>query len=136
MSNNKTNNVGGLNIDPSQTAALLGLSGGSGGPLQEQFLSLMVEDLMEQKATRDQEKANKEAFRKSRRDALLKEHAQQEALRSQCPHLKPNYQPNIGGQRDHSGHYHWICSYCMREWTDTELPVHLRVSMERVGGPL
>lgn len=59
----------------------------------------------------------------------------EEAIQGHCPHMKPNFTPAISGQRDHLHHYHWICAYCAKEWTDGALPAHLRVPMDIIGGP-
>lgn len=54
-----------------------------------------------------------------------------------CPHMKPgNAGSAIGGQRDHQGNYLWICQFCSKQWKNDELPIGLRIPMERVGGPI
>lgn len=67
--------------------------------------------------------------------ALLKQWEQEKLVRSQCPHLKQNGQSALAGQRDHHNHYHFICAFCAEEWTDNEVPLHLRIPLERIGGP-
>ncbi len=54
-----------------------------------------------------------------------------------CIHRKPapSHEPSIGGQRDHRQQTHFICLYCHQEWLGNELPNHLRIPAERIGGP-
>jgi hypothetical protein len=59
----------------------------------------------------------------------------QEALQSACPHMKPNMQPAIAGQRDHQHQYHFICAFCAKEYTQQTLPPWLRIPIEWIGGP-
>lgn len=68
-------------------------------------------------------------------EALLKQAEKDKITQQQCPHIKPNAQSAIGGQWDHHGKYHWICAYCAKEWQDNDLPLHLRIDMNKVGGP-
>lgn len=58
------------------------------------------------------------------------------AERDGCPHQKPNNRGSaIAGTRDHQGHYHFLCQYCQKEWTDNALPPHLRIDSDFIGGP-
>lgn len=62
--------------------------------------------------------------------------AQAKLLNQQsCPHMKPNFRPATGGQKDHKGTLHMICQYCQKEWTGHELPSHLYIPSEMIGGP-
>jgi hypothetical protein len=101
--------------------------------LQRELITLEREQ--EDKQKRDEEKHNREAFRKSRLEAIEQERQAREWNQSQCNHRKENGRPSIGGQRDHSGHYMFICLNCMKQWVDGELPMTHRIPMELVGGP-
>lgn len=110
--------------------------------LQKQYLlqqlrigQLQEYDLGKKRAlAEEQESMAKEARRQGAINTAQK--AEREALIQQaCPHLKPNFTPAIGGQRDSKGTSHWICAYCSKTWINNELPVHLRIPSDRVGGP-
>lgn len=67
---------------------------------------------------------------------IRKQIARKTAERDGCPHQKPNNRGSaIAGTRDHQGHYHFLCQYCQKEWTDNELPPHLRIDSDFIGGP-
>lgn len=108
--------------------------------LQARLLEMQIAELERQKNER--EKSEKDALELILRQreiglkAMLQEDEQKKLNQAQCSHKKPNGLPNIGGQRDHRQHYHWICSYCSKEWTDNELPLDLRISQDLVGGPV
>lgn len=111
--------------------------------IQEELLKIQLEDarlglIQKQRAEQEflQKKNQDDNFRKSRLAAVEQERASKELQQSSCPHTKQNGQPCIGGQKDHRGHYHFLCMWCMKEWIDGELPMHLRIPMERVGGPI
>ena len=103
--------------------------------LQESILAMQFAKLKREEdelERRDNEQKNARLIGIS---ALNQERANELEKQRQCPHIKPNAQPAIGGQWDHQGTFHWTCAYCAKEWTNNELPVHLRIDMSRVGGP-
>jgi len=89
------------------------------------------------KETLDEEtrEAQERAFREAHISAVRAVEAQKEAEQAACPHMKPNFRPATGGQKDHKGKFHFICQYCGKEFGD-ELPYHLRIPSEMVGGPI
>lgn len=102
---------------------------------QEQLLRLQLIKLQRE----EKERAEAEELARNARmigmSALIQERENELQHQQACPHLKPNGQSAIAGQRDHRNHYHWICQYCAKEWYDQEVPLHLRVDLARVGGP-
>lgn len=102
---------------------------------QLQFQELQLRRLQKQ----DTEEAEQEAMKmKARLEAakqLESARKQQEAIQGVCPHLKPNGQPSIAGQRDHQRNHIFICAYCQKLFDQHTLPPHLRIDSQKVGGP-
>jgi hypothetical protein len=100
----------------------------------------LFQALLEKARRERQEEAEREAARlrakaegaRAREAAAQQERAQQ----ATCPHMKPWGGPAIAGQRDHQHHVHFICLYCGKQWVDAELPAHLRIPSDEVGGPI
>jgi len=110
--------------------------------LQEALLALQYENALleneqakRHKTAREEQEMLNHNARKLGATVLDQQRKMELDKQNACPHLKPNAQPAIAGQWDHSGTYHWICAYCSKEWTGGELPLHLRIDMEKVGGP-
>ena len=120
-------------VDPANILAEPSRTGMS--DLQERYLRLQVEALEKDVAKTKEDEQQRVQIRKAGAQAMAQRAAEQEAIQSSCPHLKPNSMPSIGGQRDHQGHYNWICLYCGKEWKDNGLPPQLRIDMSMVGGP-
>jgi hypothetical protein len=131
MSNNSKQSNGSL-VDQ---AALVAASGGSGGGAQDLLAAILVEKFAKEKAEQDKETAQVRAFKEAQLAAVEKTIQDKLNLQRQCPHLKPNHKSAVGGQKDHSGHYHFICQYCQKEWVDGELPYQLQIPGDTVGGP-
>ena len=109
---------------------------------QEQLLDVQLAEaklsLVEKQdalAKKIEEERQKKAVQASGAKAMAQRQEQQKLAQDNCPHIKPNFQPSIGGQRDHQGDYNWICLYCGKEWKNQELPPRLRIDMQLVGGP-
>lgn len=107
--------------------------------LASQGKSHPVMDLLQkqmEEADAERQLRRKEQLESKRQNSLAMERQRQLELQAQeaCPHLKPNGMPNIAGQRDHSNNYHYICQRCFKPWTNN-LPGHLQISHEFVGGP-
>lgn len=98
---------------------------------------LQYERELEERNQRDSQKASNHAARLQGMESIKRQAANKRLEQDQCPHMKPmNGGTAVAGQHDHNKVYHWICQYCQKEWTGGELPVHLRVDMALVGGPL
>jgi hypothetical protein len=52
-----------------------------------------------------------------------------------CSHLMENNKTFLGGQRDHSGHTHYICQFCGAEFDETTVPPMLKPPLMNIGGP-
>ena len=57
-------------------------------------------------------------------------------MQASCPHQKPFGGPSIAAQRDHQQNVIWICLYCGKTWLNNDIPPHLRIPGEEIGGPL
>lgn len=103
--------------------------------LQEQILTLQLAKLQREESQREADEQLAKNARLIGVTAMLQERENELAAQNQCPHLKPNGQSALGGQRDHRNHYHFICGLCAKEWKDSEVPLFLRIDMSRIGGP-
>lgn len=68
--------------------------------------------------------------------AIQDEMAMREWEQSECPHVKPNGYPAIGGIRDSKNNSHYICLRCQKMWVNEGLPMHLRQNLNPIGGPV
>lgn len=107
----------------------------SSDEVRRQKEALELEELKERRAEIKEQRRIALAARKQNAEQLEKARQNQEAIQSLCPHQKPNGQPAIAGQRDHQHHYIFICAYCAKVFNEYNLPPHLRIPAERVGGP-
>lgn len=101
---------------------------------QGRLAALQEDELAEKAEQRKKQKDQDIAFRKATLENIRIKTENETALKEACPHMKPNFQPAVGGQRDHKGNYHFVCQYCNKEFHNN-LPYHLQISGERVGGP-
>jgi hypothetical protein len=99
------------------------------------FQKLQRRRLEKQDAEEQEQEAMKLRARLEAARNLEKARKDQEAIQSVCPHLKPNGQPSIAGQRDHQRNHIFICAYCQKLFDQHTLPPHLRIDSQRVGGP-
>src|SRR5579885_545840 len=84
--------------------------------VQDQLAALQVQELAERLRKEREEKEYQETMRQANIESLRKDEARREASQAACPHMKPNFTPAIGGQRDHRGNFHYICQYCGKEF--------------------
>ena len=115
--------------------AALGHSAGGGGSVAEELQKILLKKYQKEIALEEEREAQQLAARKQNAMAMESRRQQEFATQSQCPHMKPNFQSAVGGQRDHQGNHLFICAYCAKEWRNNELPAHLRIPADRVGGP-
>lgn len=103
--------------------------------VQQQLAALLLKRLAKKDAEEEEVERLKRAARKAGMDAMVKGREMELAKQSQCAHLKPYGEPATAGQRLHSNVYLYICQYCAKEWRGNDLPLHLRVNSDIVGGP-
>lgn len=119
------------NIALALQAILSNQSGASSHPVMDLLNKrLMKQDAEETEALRvakEGQRQNAQAMELNRKN--------QEQLQAGCPHLKPNGMPNIAAQRDHSNNYNYICQRCFKPWQNNELPGHLAIDPQFIGGP-
>lgn len=96
---------------------------------------MLLSHLQEQKAEKDEERRARMEAKRQGAIAMENRRKAELAVQEQCSHMKPWGGSAIAGQRDHQGTFHWICQYCAKEWKNNELPVTLRIPLDRVGGP-
>jgi hypothetical protein len=134
-------------ISPQEVAAETMPSITGNEPLEElQRLLVLAQlrnaDLEFRKTSREEAKVTDqiEMLKRAREQNIIdirKQVAKRTAERNDCPHQKPNNRGSaIAGTRDHQGHYHFLCQYCQKEWTDGELPPMLRIDSDFIGGPI
>lgn len=103
--------------------------------MQKGLLALQYKKLAEEMGESDENKRMQMEARKQNAFQLEQARKLQEMNQQLCPHQKPNGQPAIAGQRDHQHEYIFICAYCAKTFSGRNLPPHLRIPAERVGGP-
>jgi hypothetical protein len=111
--------------------------GGTLSPSQELLAQLLARKLQRQLAQEDEaEDTNRKAREAGARTMQMKRD-QETAKQNACPHLKPNFQSALAGQRTHQHNYVFICQYCACEFDGNDLMTrpHLRIPMDRIGGP-
>lgn len=118
-----------------ELANLASVQGAPPTSAQEQMARLLVLKMEKELQAEKEEQQRLENLRLAQLENIKEMQRVQEETQRQCPHIKPNFRPAIGGQRDGKGHYQWICQYCQKQWIDSELPVQLRIPQEQVGGP-
>lgn len=121
--------------DIAQAALLSGALGGA-GTYSEEVARLLAESLAEELREKRGKKDAEKAFREQCQFNTQKEMREREERKSRCSHRKPNGVSNLGGQRDHSGMYHFICQSCQSEFDDRTVPPNLRPDSEKLGGPM
>lgn len=114
-------------------AALLASMGG-GGNAQDRLAALLERKLSNEYDEEQKKKNLEEAARLANLENIKRSREAEMSKQDACPHMKPNFQPALGGQKDHSGNYHFICQYCNKEFGNN-VPFHLRISADKVGGP-
>lgn len=108
----------------------------SEGKIEEATKLLALRKQMQELATdeiRDHENARVE---EQRLLAIQDEIEKREFEQSECPHVKPNGYPAIGGIRDSYNNTHYICLRCQKVWVNENLPMHLRQNLNPIGGPV
>lgn len=106
-------------------------------PAQEMLATLLARKLQRQLAQEDEaEETNKKAREAGARTMQMKRDMEF-GKQSACPHLKPNFQSALAGQRTHQHNYVFICQYCAKEFDGNDLmqTPHLRIPLDRIGGP-
>jgi hypothetical protein len=103
--------------------------------MQKGLLALQLKQLSKQVAEQDEAEQSHNAARLQNAIGQEKARQQQVQRQSMCPHVKPNGQSALGGQRINGTNYFFLCLYCQKEFNETNLPPHLRLPLERVGGP-
>lgn len=101
----------------------------------DETMSLFNEQLTEAKQERAETRRVAIEAQKQNAQAMVRQRNAVEALQSQCHHLKPNGRPNTVCQRDHSNNYHYLCQTCSKPWVNGELPAHLAIDPNFIGGP-
>lgn len=107
---------------------------GEGG-LSAQLQALLLRKFLKQETEENEALRIASEARKSGARAL--EQNRQMALKRQneCSHLKKWGGHCVVCQRDHGGHYHFMCLNCRHEWLDDLCPFQLRTDGELIGGP-
>jgi hypothetical protein len=121
--------------DLNETAMLATTMGKASGTAQEQLAAALTRKILKEEEAEEARVAQQKRLREQQLESIRAQMLQRDAMQAACPHMKPNFTSAIGGQRDHNNDYHWLCQYCAKEWLNDELPVHLRIPQDRVGGP-
>lgn len=118
-----------------ELAQIANTKSGTPTSAQDQMARLLVLKMEKELQAEKDEAERQQNLRLAQLENIRQMLKIQEETQAQCPHVKPNYRPAIGGQRDGRGNYQWICQYCCKQWVNNELPIHLRIPHEMVGGP-
>ena len=95
--------------------------------LRKQMLELVADEELGHEKARVEEQ---------RLIAIQEEMEKREYEQSECPHVKPNGYPAVGGIRDSHNNTHYICLRCQKMWVNDQLPMHLRQNLNPIGGPV
>jgi hypothetical protein len=126
--------------DIAGTAALVStLSQQGGGGAMDPNLSALV-GVLARKLQREEDeltqRANEQkAQQKQGAMAMDMRRKQQEAAQANCSHMKPWGGPALAGQRNHQHQVMLICQFCGKLFNGLDIPAHLRIPAERIGGP-
>ena len=104
--------------------------------VQAEVMRLFLERLRKEREAEEQRLEQQRRARESGARAREEAARAERAVQDSCPHMKPWGGPSIAGQRDHQHNVHFICLYCGKTWVNNELPAHLRIPSEEVGGPV
>jgi hypothetical protein len=104
--------------------------------MQQELMALFLERLKAEKAEREAEQERARQARLAGARAQEEAAAKERAMQASCNHTKPFGGPAIAAQRDHQHTTHWICLYCGKTWRNLEIPPHLRIPNEEIGGPI
>jgi rubrerythrin len=104
--------------------------------MQQELMALFLERLRAEKAKQEAEQERARQARLAGARAQEEAAARERAMQASCNHTKPFGGPAIAAQRDHQHNTHWICLYCGKTWLNAEIPPHLRIPSEEIGGPL
>jgi len=96
--------------------------------------AFQLDELKEKRAEKEEERRIQLESKKQNSLAMERKHQQDLAAQDHCHHLKGNGQSHLVGQRDHNNNYHYFCQTCQKHWLN-EIPGHLQIDMNRVGGP-
>lgn len=103
---------------------------------------LQLEELQAKKLKKemDQQEENEENRRKAHAEgarSMEQRRLNELAKQAACNHmLELQGGPAIVCQRNHNRDYMFMCQLCQKEWLNGEVPPHLRIPMDRIGGPL
>ena len=102
--------------------------------LEREKRELELEDLREKRDKRRAEAENIRRLRLANISRIAEERALKSRAQELCRHVKENGRPNIGGQKLSNGHLSLVCQTCHREFDETNLPPHLMISLDNIGG--
>lgn len=106
--------------------------------LDRRLKVLQLSKLEEETKKSEDEKDSIERFKVARKAEVELANSRERNMQAACLHRKRDNTANLGGQRDHSGHRHFICLNCNKHWMDQELPMELaqNFDFDRIGGPI
>ena len=117
--------------------ALSGL-GGTQSDLQSQVLQALLEnlqhDMQKKRAKEKEEEDNVRRLMQARNDSLKIERAQREHTQRVCDHRKENGHSRICGQKLSNNSLSLMCNLCYRQFDENNVPPHLMISGEFIGG--
>ena|SRR6185369_998146 len=101
----------------------------------DQLARLELRQRLEDEALRDEAKQQKRASQLAGIEAMKIRMRLEKDEQDQCAHQNPYGGTLLVGQRLHSNKHIFMCQNCRKTWFDNEVPLHLRIVSERVGGP-
>jgi len=108
---------------------------GTPGSEMEKMAALLNRKMLKEEAAEEEERTIALAAREAGAKSMQNKRDMELYQQDNCSHTKPLGGPAIGGQRDHKNDYHFMCLFCSKMWLNGELPSHLKISLDRVGGP-
>jgi hypothetical protein len=104
-------------------------------PNLSQLLGVLARKMLREEAQLEQVESERKAQQEQGAKAMEQRRKAQKNAQEQCSHLKPWGGSALAGQRTHQHNTLMICQFCGKLFDGIEVPPHLRIPAERIGGP-
>lgn len=103
--------------------------------LERILLQLQVERMLREEEAKLENARRMAEIRRMSLNQLREAEQQRLQFQANCHHLKQNGESALAGQRVHTGNTVLTCQICGKIFRDNEVPPHLRVPADAIGGP-
>lgn len=120
-----------------QALAQSGAFGQQKSPAQAELEILQAKKLKKEIETEEQQEFLRRKAHEEGAKSMEQRRKQEEAKQAQCSHmLELNGGPAVACQRDHNQNFIFLCQMCQKIWMNGEIPINLRIPVDRIGGPM